>query len=218
MCHFRLRAVVPHPLEGQYSPSSEIWACEYSLERGKRYLVSASSGKGKTTLQHLLYGLRDDYTGHIYFSWAGKEKLLSELSLDEWAELRQRYLSVVFQDLRLFPQLSALENILLKNQLQKHKSKAEIEGMAEQLGMAAFLHKEAGLLSYGQKQRIAIIRALCQPFAFLLLDEPFAHLDQENIDLCKELIENECKKQGASYLLASLGENYGIAYHEIKQL
>ena len=76
------------------------------------------------------------------------------------------------------------------------------------------LDKPCGLLSYGQKQRFAIVRALCQPFEILLMDEPYAHLDQKNIQLACELIMENCQKQKASYLIASLGETYQLAYSQ----
>ena len=152
--------------------------------------------------------MRKDFDGTILFN----DKSINKYQSDELAEVRQNKLSIVFQDLRLFEQLTAEENILLKTNLQNHKTLVQIKEMANQLGVADLLKKPCGTLSFGQRQRMAIIRALCQPFDFLLLDEPFSHLDEANIKAATELIETECKAQGSSFILVSLGEDYYFNY------
>lgn len=213
-----LEQVVPLPLQGQIQ-QSDIWQCQQRLEKGRRYFIFAPSGSGKTTFQHLLYGMRKDYTGTARIEGQLSEKEVStqgkdlqQLRLDQWAYIRQCRLSVVFQDLRLFPALSAMENIVLKNQLTQFKTTDAIRAMAAQLGVEQLLDKKCGELSYGQRQRMAIVRALCQPFELLLLDEPFSHLDKENIRKACGLIAQECAAQGAGYALASLGDKYELEY------
>ncbi|MFT5385858.1 MAG: putative ABC transport system ATP-binding protein [Saprospiraceae bacterium] len=204
-----LSNVKPDPIfDGGKANSSNIWASECVFEKGKHYLITAPSGKGKSTLLHLIYGLRNDYSGKI----AINEQAISNFKPDDWSALRQQKLSIVFQDLRLFPNLSALENIELKNDLSAHKSKEEIIAMAEKLGVSDLLNKPCNTLSYGQRQRIAIIRSLCQPFDFLLLDEPFSHLDDDNIDIASSLILKEVEEQKAAMLLVSLGEPFNYSY------
>ena len=122
--------------------------------------------------------------------------------------MRQEDFSIVFQNLRLFPLLTGLENILVKNALTKTKSQKEIEIMANQLGVFDILNQKTETMSYGQRQRIAIIRALCQPFSFLLLDEPFSHLDDDNIKIACELINTSIVENQAGLLLVSLGDDY----------
>ena len=73
-------------------------------------------------------------------------------------------------------------------------------------------------MSYGQRQRIAIIRALCQPFDFLLLDEPFSHLDADNIQKAIDLILEICNAENAGMMLVSLGEDYGISFDKRLEL
>ena len=131
---------------------------------------------------------------------------------EEWAEIRQKNYSIVFQDLRLFPQLTAKENILLKSNLQQYKSETEIKEMATRLGIEDLLDKPCHTLSFGQRQRVAIIRALSQPFDFLLLDEPFSHLDKANIHAATKLIQDECTAQGSGLIIVSLGEQYFFNY------
>jgi ABC-type lipoprotein export system ATPase subunit len=190
------------------SPDSGIFATQCHFEKGKRYLVNAASGKGKSTFLHIIYGLRTDFDGQA--SIHGKD--VGSFSPNDWADCRQRQLSIVFQDLRLFPQLTGLENILLKNGQTGHLNEAEIMEMAGRLGMSPYLNQTAATLSYGQRQRIAILRALCQPFEILLLDEPFSHLDEENIKLASTLIYDTCERQGAGLVMVSLGEEFFFSY------
>lgn len=208
---FFFQNLVPIPLSDQIR-KSDIWANDFCFDPASRYFVEAPSGKGKTTLQHILYGLRKDYTGDVSIATSNGQFKLRELTLDQWADIRQRALSVVFQDLRLFLELTAMENIRLKNNLTNYKSEEEIKTMAKSLEVDHLLNKVCGQMSYGQRQRIAIIRALCQPFQFLIMDEPFSHLDKANIQKCCTLISTECQNQGAGFAVASLEERYFFEY------
>ena len=213
---FTLDQVVPNPLKDQIQ-ASEIWQTTCTLEVGKRYFIEAPSGKGKTTFQHILYGLRQDYIGTVKIQALDQTLVLRDLGYDDWASIRQRELSVIFQDLRLFLDRSALDNILLKNVLTDYQTETAIREMAAQLDIASLLEQKCGELSYGQRQRVAIIRALCQPFRFLIMDEPFSHLDSANIRRCCTLIEDQCAAQGAGFAVASLEERYYFEYdHALK--
>jgi putative ABC transport system ATP-binding protein len=93
-----------------------------------------------------------------------------------------------------------------------------IDEMAEQLGIASILHQKAAMCSYGEQQRIAIIRSLMQPFKWLLMDEPFSHLDKNNIDKATALIEAGCKKRNAGFILTDLEDDEHFAYTKIFNL
>lgn len=209
-----LQQLVPQPLKTHDLSASDIWDSDCRLSPGKRYFVVAPSGSGKTTFQHLLYGLRKDYSGSILY--AGQS--IADWKAKDWAQKRQSQIAIVFQDLRLFGQLSALENIQINNQLQEAVADAEIQRRAEALGVAAYLGQKCETLSYGQQQRIAIIRALCQPFEWLFMDEPFSHLDADNTRKACTLIGEICQAQGAGFVLASLGERYYLEYDQELQL
>ncbi len=189
------------PLHGFVSDSA-VWNTYYVFDTGKHYLINAASGKGKTTLLSIIYGFRSDYSGSIILN----NKPNSTNSYNDWALIRQNKLSMMFQDLRLFPTLTALENIILKNNLTNHYSEEIIIQMAEQLDVVNLLQRRCETLSLGQQQRIALIRCMCQPFDWLLLDEPFSHLDMGNANKCMELVTTECRKRNAGLILTSLGE------------
>jgi putative ABC transport system ATP-binding protein len=193
--------VLPIPLADTPLSADTCWKKETSIDTSNRYLVEAPSGTGKTTLVSLIYGIRHDYEGCIQFD----KNDVRSFSIDRWTDLRRTVFSAVFQDMRLFPQLSALENIQLKNDLTNTLAETEIVSMAEQLGIGQRLNQSCGTLSLGQQQRVAIIRALAQPFEFLLLDEPFSHLDENNSRKACDLINTACEKNKAGLLLTSLG-------------
>lgn len=88
----------------------------------------------------------------------------------------------------------------------------KIDEMAEIVGVAGILQQRAGLCSYGEQQRIAIIRALIQPFDWLLMDEPFSHLDKDNIAKAAALIAAECTKRNAGFILTDLDEDAHFNY------
>ena len=207
---YQLNNVQPKPITAAMMQQSDIWASDLLLKKGERYLITAPSGKGKSTFLHILYGLRNDYSGQVSF----ENQPVNQFDLDNWATIRQEKVSIVFQDLRLFLNLSGWENILLKSSITNTTSDVNIESMAKRLGVDNILSQSCGTMSYGQRQRIAIIRALCQPFEVLLLDEPFSHLDEDNIKVACALIEEVCTAQNAGFLLVSLGERYFLNYDE----
>jgi len=206
---YQLNNILPNPLKEQKKThESDIWETVCKLEKGKKYLVTAPSGKGKSTFLHILYGLRKDYAGTVKLD----KKELSTLAINTWADLRKDNLAIVFQDLRLFPKLSAMDNILIKANLHSTKTEADIQKMAKKLGIERLVNQSCETLSYGQRQRVAIIRALCQPFDFLFLDEPFSHLDEANTKAAFQLIESVCAEQEAGFILVSLGDKFGRDY------
>ena len=214
MQQITLSQVLPEVFRERTDLISEVWCQELSLERGKHYLIEASSGAGKSSFCSFVYGWRGDYSGRIAFD--GKD--IRRLSPQAWSALRCRSLSFLFQEMRLFDELTAWENVWLKNQLTGHKDKKTLEGYFEALGIADKLHSPARLLSLGQQQRVAAIRSLAQPFDFLLLDEPISHLDEENAQILARLIAEEAKAQGASVLTTSVGKHLPLNYSSTYQL
>jgi ABC-type lipoprotein export system ATPase subunit len=196
----QINNIIPKWIDASRINASEIWGKLYSFEEGKKYAIIAPSGSGKTTFIQALYGLRNDFEGTVTLD-NEQIKLESEELI---ASIRSQKISIVFQDLRLFPQLTALENIEIKKQLSFFDNSACVEEMFNNLGIAAKQQQLAGTCSFGEQQRIAIVRALQQPFNFILLDEPFSHLDDDNAKKALHLIEAEAAKRNAAIILVDL--------------
>ncbi len=193
--------VIPIPLADTPLSVNSCWKKESLIDSGQIYLVEAPSGTGKTTLLNIIYGTRHDYEGNVFMDGVD----IKTFSIEHWSMLRQEFLTAVFQDLRLFPQLTAMENIRIKNDLKSTLKEEEILFMAEELGVAHRMNQKCGTLSLGQQQRIAIIRSLAQPFRLILLDEPFSHLDEANSRKACKMIEAACLKNQAGLVLTALG-------------
>lgn len=187
---------------------SEVWESDLTISSSDFTHISAPSGTGKTTLVHIIYGLRKDFAGEVRVD----NHNIVRTNVASWSRLRQKHLAIVFQDLRLFHDLTAWDNLLVKNNLTHHRPDAEIAAMAARLGISALLPKKAGTLSQGEKQRVAILRALLQPFDLILLDEPFSHLDEGNARAAAQLIEEECRSRGAGLLIAQHGGDGHFQY------
>jgi ABC-type lipoprotein export system ATPase subunit len=208
-----LNKVLPTPLASITHNGNSIWGNFIELNEGQRIMLNASSGKGKSTFTTTTIGLRNDYSGEIMYD----DKNINTFSPNDWAEIRQTKVAVVFQDLQLFPKFTVKENLLVKNALTNVYSEMEIIQMLEALEIGDKWNQECGLLSMGQQQRVAIIRALIQPYNWLIMDEPFSHLDIENTERCLKMIHDRTIEQNAGFVLTTLGENHGYSFdHELK--
>ncbi len=208
MDRITLSGVVPEIFASRCDLTSDVWLREISFERGKSYLVRAESGTGKSSLCSYIYGQRGDYRGAILFD----NEDVRDYNSRRWSDIRQNNISILFQELRLFGELTALENVWIKNSITNFKSRAEIIALFEELGIAEKLDIRTDRLSFGQQQRVALIRALCQPFSFLFLDEPISHLDDKNSDIMRDVILREADKQGAGVIATSIGKHMNIDY------
>ena len=183
--------------------SSEVFLQSLRFERGRRYCINARSGRGKTSLCNFIYMSRRDFAGEICFD----EVDVRTLSDRQISRIRRRHLAYLPQELELFDELSALENVQLKMNIayDAGESCPDVEAWFTRLGIADRMHQLCGRLSVGQKQRVALIRALSQPFDFLLLDEPVSHLDNDSNRLGANLIAERADQLGAAVIFTSVG-------------
>ncbi len=209
-----LQQALPAVFAGRDSITSEVWHHSVSFQRGETCLIEAASGVGKSSLCSYIYGYRNDYEGIINFD--GRN--IRSLSVKEWTDVRREHISMLFQELRLFPELTAGENVRLKNALTGFKSKKEIKLWFEQLGIADKWDTPVSKMSFGQQQRVALIRALCQPFDFIFLDEPVSHLDEANSREMAGMLVVEAVRQGAGIIVTSVGRRLELDYTKIWKL
>ena len=204
-----LKGLIPLPLKDKVSQrTSDVWQKDISFQGSNCIFIKAPSGTGKTTLIHILYGLRKDYEGTV--SWGSQN--LAGANNESIAALRKEKISVVFQDMRLFPGLTLWENLEVKRLLTNTFTEQQVTEWLSRLGIEQKKNAMASTLSYGEQQRAAIIRALLQPFNWLLMDEPFSHLDHANVQKAIGLINEIVDFNKASLLLADLDDNTYFSY------
>ena len=196
-----LDSLLPSVFAREELPYSQIWRKKISFRRGGRYLVESASGGGKSSLAAFVMGARRDYEGKILFDGCDA----STLGIPDWQEIRRACLAYLPQELALFPELSAIDNILLKAEISGGVDMTRIDEWMDRLGISSRRDYPAGKLSIGQQQRVSLIRTLCQPFDFILLDEPVSHLDEANNRLAAGIVEEEAERQGAGIITFSVG-------------
>lgn len=209
-----LRDALPKVFAQRTDIKSGIWKTNVEFERGHLYLVQANSGTGKSSMCSYIIGYRHDFSGHIFFD----QDDIRSYGTSKWVDIRQRSLSHIFQELRLFPELTAYENVQIKNNLTHFKDKKQIVEWFDALGIGDKLDQKIGKMSFGQQQRVALIRSLVQPFDFLLADEPISHLDEMNSAIMAEIMMTEAKTQGAGVIVTSIGKHMELPYEQVFHL
>jgi len=170
------------------------------IAAGECVVITGSSGSGKTTLLSLLSGLDRPSSGRILL--AGRD--ITDLGEDQLAPVRNEMTGFVFQAFHLVPSLNALENVMFPAELRRDKEAAE---------KAAILLKRVGLwerrqnfpqqLSGGEKQRVAICRALINAPKIVFADEPTGNLDSENSQAIIELLMELHREHRTTLLMAT---------------
>lgn len=214
MNKIQLIHTLPNVFQGRTDIVSDIWNQEVTFEKGKLYLVEANSGTGKSSLCSYIYGYRHDYQGQILFD--GED--IRKYGVSKWTDIRKKHFALLWQELRMFPELTAWENVDIKNKLTGYQEKKQILDWFEMLGITDKLDAKMGRMSFGQQQRVALIRSLCQPFDFLFVDEPISHLDDTNAEIMGRIMTAEAKKQGAGIIATSIGKHIELAYERVFNL
>ena len=214
MDKIQFNSVIPKVFSQLPSLESEVWNTDITFEKGHLYLIAADSGKRKSTFCSYIVGYRHDYSGQVLFE--GQDT--KNYKVNQWVDMRKHHISHLFQELRLFPELTAFENVQIKNNLTHFKSENQIKAWFEALGIEEKLDVKVGLLSFGQQQRVAMIRALVQPFDFILADEPISHLDDKNSEIMGQIMLDEAQAQGAGVIVTSIGKHMNLNYERIFKL
>lgn len=214
MNNIQLVNTLPNVFQNRMDIESDIWQKDITFEKGKTYLLEANSGTGKSSLCSYIYGYRRDYQGQILFD--GED--ISQYTIAQWTSVRKKHISLLWQELRLFPELTALENVQIKNKLTGMQKRKQILEWFDILGITDKQDVKIGQMSLGQQQRVALIRSLCQPFDFLFVDEPISHLDDANSEIMGRVMMAEAKKQGAGIVATSIGKHIELPYDQVFNL
>lgn len=194
-----------------YSPQKNFSFPDISCADREALLILGQSGKGKTTLLHLMALLLRPENGEIIIN--GKD--IAPLSAVEAAKVRASQIGIVYQRPHFVSSLSVMDNVLLPNYLaQKPQDKNHVRQLADRLGFAEHLSKKTNQLSQGEQQRVSIARALMNNPAVILADEPTSNLDDANCQKVIELLKNQSEQIGASLVVVTHDQRLKDAFEK----
>lgn len=183
-----------------YSEKVNFSFPDIRTESGETLLITGGSGKGKTTLLHLLGGLLRPKSGSVSIG----ETSISNLSEKQLDQFRGKNIGLVLQQSHFVEAFSVLENVVLASWLATGKKAEEkAKSLLKHLDLEDQMHKLTSQLSIGQQQRVSIARALINEPKLLLADEPTSSLDDENAFRVADLLFNLSKEYKASLVIVT---------------
>ena len=186
-----------------------------SLEKGKTLAILGQSGSGKSTLLSLLSGLDQPDTGKVLID----DVDITKMDENKLTGLRAQKIGIIFQNFHLLPHLSALENIALSLEILKLPNAFKIaKEWITRVGLAERENHFPDQLSGGEKQRIAIARALAISPDIILADEPSGSLDEETGKIVMDLIFGLVKEENSTLILVTHNKELAKNCERIVQL
>ncbi|GAB2766504.1 hypothetical protein GCM10027275_05450 [Rhabdobacter roseus] len=183
-----------------YSPQKKFKFPTIRCQDGEALLILGQSGRGKTTLLHLLALLLRPESGEIILN----ERPVLSLNSNEIASLRANQIGIIYQRPHFVSALSVLDNVLMPNYLAGRKQdKHKAAYLADQLGFGDHLDKKTHQLSQGEQQRVSIARALMNDPTVILADEPTSSLDDDNCERVINLLQEQSARIGASLVVVT---------------
>ena len=183
-----------------YGKGTDFSFPDIATSRGESLLITGGSGRGKTTLLHLLGGLLRPTQGEVLIEDTNIASL-SEKKLDRF---RGQHIGLVLQQAYFVASLNVLENVVLASWLATGKQatdKAKL--LLQQLDLQDHLHKLPSQLSIGQQQRVSIARALINEPNLLLADEPTSSLDDENAYRVADMLAALARQYGTALVIVT---------------
>ncbi len=172
----------------------------HTFVKGRTYALLGKSGSGKSTLLSLMAGLDVPEDGHIYFDGISTKKM-------DLSKYRREHMAMIYQDFRLFPMLTVLENIMYPMELVGIKGKDALKKameLAEKVALPEKLyHRYPTKISGGEQQRVAIARALALDRKLILADEPTGNLDSENCDNIIATLKRLAREEDCCVIIAT---------------
>ncbi|WP_288881032.1 ABC transporter ATP-binding protein [Pedobacter panaciterrae] len=172
----------------------------FSVEGGSTLAITGPSGSGKTTLLGLCAGLDRSTTGSVKLNGIK----LDELTEDQRAAVRNRYIGFIFQNFQLMPTLTALENVMVPMELRGEKDiRAHAMDLLDKVGLAERSHHYPVQLSGGEQQRVSLARAFSNKPAILFADEPTGNLDAETSEKIEKLMFELNRDAGTTLIIVT---------------
>ena len=173
---------------------------DITCKRGEQFLILGQSGIGKSTLLHILGGLRSPDKGNVYVDQTD----LYALSSSKMDGFRGKNIGIVFQQSPFIKALTVKENLAIAQQLAGQKiSNKRIEHLLTRLNLSHKSGAKTTALSQGEQQRLAIARALINKPLLILADEPTSALDDDNCNQVIELLQTQAAEENASLLIVT---------------
>ena len=206
---------VKYVYQSQYQSLEALHGISYSFEEGCVYAILGSSGSGKTTLLSLMAGLDIPTEGTVLCEGVST----ADIDLEKY---RRERVSVIYQDLRLFPMLTVAENVMYPMELKGMKpatAKKHAAELIQKVGLPeSALNRFPAMLSGGEQQRVAIARALGMKTKILLADEPTGNLDSKNSELVFGILKDLAHKDGYCVVVITHDEELGRSADRIIRL
>ena len=177
------------------------------IPKGKLYSIVGASGAGKTTLLQILGTLSKPDRGDLFFN----DTKISDLSDNKLADFRNREIGFVFQFHHLLPEFTALENVCIPAfiaKTPKAKTEARAKELIDYLGLADRMGHKPSELSGGEKQRVAMARALINSPSVVMADEPSGNLDSTNRDELHDLLFKLRDDMGQTFIIVTHDDNF----------
>ena len=179
----------------------------FSVEKGEFVVIVGQSGSGKSTLLHLIGGVDEPTSGHIFVDGQNVYKK----SKEQLAIFRRRQVGLIYQFYNLIPILNVVENMTLPLKLDGQKVNDErVNELLEVLGLTDRKKHLPSQLSGGQQQRVSIGRALINAPALVLADEPTGNLDSKSSQEIMELLKYSNKKYRQTLIVITHDENIAL--------
>ena len=202
MSLIQLKDVYKIYAEGQENQVNALDGVTLSIDQGEFVAIMGHSGSGKSTLMNILGCLDRPTMGHYYLDGIDT----AELDPNELSAVRNLKIGFVFQDFYLMDSLSVRENIMLPKILDKKSAKEcmeESQKYAEQFGITHLMNKKPYELSGGEKQRVAISRALINNPDLILADEPTGNLDSKSGDVVIHTLSHINRELGKTIVMVT---------------
>ena len=180
------------------------------IDKGDLISIVGPSGAGNTTLLNIL-GTIDSFDKNDKTSLLFEKIDLTKLNDKELSSFRNKKIGFIFQSHQLLPELTARENILLPSMIGKFdssKSHDNLNKLSSILDINKILDKKPEFLSGGEKQRVAVARALINNPSLLLADEPTGNLDSDNANKIQELFKKIHKALGVTIVLVTHNKKF----------